>query len=140
MTGNGKHRTARCLWRWVFSVILCLVLASPRRASAIENVGYNGPIVGPIIGALAGVVVITVVVVYEIRKKRAITGCTVSGEGGIVLVDKKDKHLYLLSGNIVGIKPGERMVIRGKKINPKGGQPLSWEAKEIKKDLGLCQP
>jgi|ERR1700722_6081873 hypothetical protein len=140
MTRDGTQVAARCIWRWTLSVILCLVVASPTRASASEKIGYSGPVVGPIVGALAGVIVITIVVVYETRKKRAITGCTAPGEGGIVLADEKDKHLYLLSGNVDGIKLGERMVIRGKKIKPNGGQPLSWEVKEIKKDLGLCQP
>jgi hypothetical protein len=139
MTGDVTHRTAGRLWRWIFSVVLCLVLASPRRASASEKIGYNGPIVGPIVGALAAVVVVTIVVVYEVRKKRAITGCTASGEGGIVLTDEKDRHAYLLSGNIAAIKPGERMILRGKRIKPNGGQSLGWEIKEIKQDLGLCR-
>jgi hypothetical protein len=57
------------------------------------------------------------------------------------VTDEKDKRTYVLSGNTAGIKPGDRMTLQGKKIKPKGtDKTLTWEAKNVTKDFGVCQP
>ena len=46
----------------------------------------------------------------------------------------------MLSGNVAGIKPGDRMKLQGNKT--KGGAPdktLGWETKKVIKDFGVCQ-
>ncbi len=55
--------------------------------------------------------------------------------------DEKDKQIYALSGNTVGIKPGDRMKLQGKKVKPKSpDKTLVWETREVNRDFGLCQP
>jgi hypothetical protein len=86
------------------------------------------------------VVVVTVIVIHESRKQRAITGCVTSGPSGMAITDEKDKRTYALSGDTVGITPGDRMKLQGKKIKPKGpDKTLGWEAKKVAKDFGVCQ-
>jgi hypothetical protein len=41
----------------------------------------------------------------------------------------------------VGIKPGDRMRLQGKKVTPKSpDKTLVWETREVNRDFGLCQP
>jgi len=41
----------------------------------------------------------------------------------------------------LGVKPGDRMRLRGKKVKPKGpDKKLVWETREVNRDYGLCQP
>ena len=56
------------------------------------------------------------------------------------VTDEKDKRLYALSGDTAGVKPGERMTLRGKKFKSNEGKPPFWETKKIVKDFGVCQP
>jgi hypothetical protein len=65
-------------------------LAVPAEAQIIsEPIGPSGgPIIGAIVGTAASVVVATVVVIHY-SKKRAITGCVISGESGMTLTDEK---------------------------------------------------
>jgi hypothetical protein len=136
--------TSKYLWRGALIVILGVALARPAVAQIGKISGPIGPSAGPIIagivGAAAAVVVVTVVVIHESTKKRAITGCVISGENGMSVENEKDKRLYALSGDMTGIKPGDRMTLQGKKIKSSGSNPLTWEIKKIAKDLGVCQP
>ncbi|MGC2769536.1 MAG: hypothetical protein WB607_28830 [Candidatus Acidiferrum sp.] len=85
-------------------------------------------------------VAVVAVVVIHYSKKRAITGCVVSGESGMTLTDEKDKQIYKLSGNTTDIKPSDRMKLQGKKIKPKGpDKTLDWEAKKVTEDFGVCR-
>jgi hypothetical protein len=136
--------TSRRLWRGVLMVILGVALATPAVAQIGKISGPIGPSAGPIIagivGAAAAVVIVTVVVIHQSTKKRAITGCVVSGDNGMSVENEKDKRSYALSGNTIGIKPGDRMTLQGKNIGPNGGSLQTWEVRKIIKDLGVCQP
>jgi len=124
-------------------VSLSMALAVPVNAQGVGGpgkIGYSGPIVAPIVGALAAVVVLVIVAVHY-SKKRSITGCVISGQGGMTLADEKDKQIYTLSGDTTGVKPGDRMKVHGKKLKSKGsGETLVWEAKSVSQDLGICKP
>jgi hypothetical protein len=133
--------TQKCLWRGVLVVALCVVLAAPARAQSGGKIGYGGPVVGPIVAVAAALVVVIIVVVHESTKKRRITGCVNSGETGMSVMDEKDKRIYALSGNTTDIKPGDRVTLRGKKVNPNGAtKPLTWKVNMETKDFGACQP
>jgi hypothetical protein len=85
--------------------------------------------------------VVATVVIVHYSKKRAITGCVVSGESGMTLTDEKDKQTYMLSGDTTDIKPGDRMKLKGKKVKPKGpDKTLVWEARQVSKNYGACPP
>ena len=130
--------SSRDLWRWVLIVALTAVLTTPARADKLQTEGEE--IVIGIVAVSVALVVGTVLIIHY-SKKRTITGCVSSGETGMTVADEKDKQIYALSGNIVGIKPGDRMRLQGKKVTPKiPDQTLVWETREVNRDFGLCQP
>jgi len=129
---------SRDLWRGVLIVALSVVLITPARADKLQTAGEE--IVIGIVAVSAALVVATVLIIHY-SKKRTITGCVSSGETGMTVTDEKDKQIYALSGNTVGIKPGDRMKLQGKKVKPKSpDKTLAWETREVNRDFGLCQP
>jgi hypothetical protein len=138
--------TSKCAWCGVLIIALSVTLAVPAKAQGfpfpsgpIEGVP-GGLIVAGVLVTAAALIVITVVVVHY-SKKRAITGCVISGESGMTVTDEKDKHLYMLSGNTTGVKPGYRMKLQGKKVKQKGpDKTLVWEARLVSKNYGACSP
>jgi hypothetical protein len=130
--------TRKNLWRAVLIVVLSVVLATPVKANGFPSAA--GFIAGAV-AAVAAVVIVTVVVVHEASKTRRITGCVKSGENGMSLMNETDKRTYMLSGNTIDVKPGDRVTLQGKKVKPKGAdKPLAWEVKKETKDFGACQP
>jgi len=130
--------TSRYLWRGITIVALSVVLVTPARADKLQTEGEE--IVIGIVAVAAALVVATVLVIHY-SKKRTITGCVSSGENGTSITDEKDKQTYALSGNTVGIRPGDRMRLQGKKVKPKDSdKTVVWEIKQVNKDFGLCQP
>ncbi len=130
--------TQKFFWRGVMILALCVALATPTRADTISNDARN--VVIGIVAVSVALVVITVVIVHESRKKRTVTGCVISGANGMSVTDEKDKRIYALSGNTSDIKPGDRVTLHGKKVNPKGANaPLAWDVSNETKDFGACQ-
>ena len=124
--------------RGVLIVALSVVLVTPVRADKLQTEGEE--IVIGIVAVSAALVVATVLIIHY-SKKRTITGCVSSGETGMTVTDERDKQIYALSGNTVGIKPGDRMKLQGKKVKPKSpDKTLVWETSEVNRDFGLCQP
>ncbi len=134
--------TSKYAWCGVLIVVLGLALAKPAEAQFINGqIGPSaGPIVAGIVGTAAALAVVTVLVIHY-SKKRAITGCVVSGDSGMTLIDEKDKQIYMLSGDTTDIKPGDRMKLKGKKVRPKSpNKTLVWEARQVSKNYGACPP
>jgi len=130
--------TSTYLWRTVLIVALTVVLITPVRADKFQTVGDE--IVIGIVAVGAGLVVATVLIIHY-SKKRAITGCVTSGENGMMVTDEKDKQTYALSGDTAGIKPDERMKLRGKKVKARNhDKTIMWEVREVSGDFGVCQP
>jgi hypothetical protein len=115
-----------------------MVLATPARADKLQTEGEE--IVIGIVAVGVAVVVATVLIIHY-SKKRKTTGCVNSGEGGKTVTDEKDKRVCVLSGNMVGVKPGDRVTLLGLKSKPKAPDTtLVWETKAVTKDFGVCQP
>lgn len=127
----------KSFWRLAVIFILCLALAKGAKADSLKTTGEL--VIVAVVAVAAAVVVVTVLVVNQ-AKGRTITGCVNSGEGGMLVTDEKDKHVYVLSGNTAGVKPGERMSLAGRKIKSNSGRTLVWETKKIRKNFGSCQP
>ena len=126
------------LGRGVLIVALSVVVVTPAQADKLQTEGEE--IVIGIVAVSAALVVGTVLIIHY-SKKRTMTGCVSSGETGMTVTDEKDKQIYALSGNTVGIKPGNRMRLQGKKVKPKDSdKTVVWEIKQVNKDFGLCQP
>jgi hypothetical protein len=128
----------RSFGRVVLAVVLCALLATPARADLKSQVS-NDIVAGVVVAA--AVVVVAAILIVHYSKKRTVTGCISSGPNGMTVTDEKDRQIYTLSGNIVGIKPGDRMKLHGKKIKLKDhDKGLVWEAKDVARDFGVCQP
>jgi hypothetical protein len=129
----------KTFWRGVLIVVLSLALAAPARADKLQTIGHNIEI-GIVLVAAALATVVTVVVIHY-SKKRTIMGCVGSGVRGMTVTDEKDRQTYALSGNTVGVIPGNRMKLKGKKVKPKApDNTLVWEATDVTKDFGICRP
>ncbi|MGB6677139.1 MAG: hypothetical protein WBE44_10645 [Terriglobales bacterium] len=134
--------TSKYAWCGVLIIAFGVAVATPAEAQFINGqIGPSaGPIVAGIVGTAAAVVVVTVLVIHY-SKKRAITGCVVSAQSGMTLIDEKDKQTYMLSGDTTGIKAGDRMKLKGKKVKPKDpDRTLVWEARQVSKNYGACSP
>jgi hypothetical protein len=116
----------------------------PVEAKVLKDVGPDAKLGAESAGVVAlyvAVVVVVAIVVIHYSKKRTVTGCVSAGANGTTVTDEGDRHLYMLSGNTVGITVGNRVKLRGKNIKLKDSdQKLIWEAKRVVKDFGVCQP
>lgn len=131
--------TSRCLWCVVLIVTLSVVFVTPARANSSET-GAKEVVIGIAAGAAAVGVIATMLIIHY-SKKRTITGCIHSADKGMTITDEKDAQMYALSGNTADIRPGDRMSLQGKKVKSKGSDStLTWEAKKVTKDFGVCQP
>ena len=119
-------------------VALTMGLAVPAKAVNAEGVVI---IVAATTAVAAIAVFVTVASVQHRRKKIVITGCVLSGEKGMTVTDEEDRKVYLLSGETTAIRQGDRMKLRGRKVRSTGPDKARlWEAKEVLKDFGVCQP
>jgi hypothetical protein len=133
-------------WRALVILGFSLALCMPAEAQAPSFGGgpIGGVTTGEIVGAVAAaaaVVVVVVIVAIHYSKKRTITGCVTSGANGMTVTDEKDNQVYALSSSPDGVKPGDRMKLRGKRVKSKSpDKVLVWETKSVAKDYGVCQP
>ena len=129
--------TQKSLWRGALVFVLCLALATPARADKLSD-AEAGIIVGIVVVAIGLTFGVAFVAVHYSRK-RNLTGCVVSGPGGMSVTDEGDKKIYTLSGNTAGITPGNRMKLHGKKIKSQlPDKTLTWETSKVNKDFGVC--
>ena len=115
-------------------VALTVVLPLPARAANAETV----LIAIAATTVAATIAVVTLASIHHRRQKIAITGCTVSVDKAITVIDEEDRKRYLLSGDITGVRPGDRMRLEGKKA--KGpDKALVWKVEAVIRDFGACQ-
>lgn len=97
--------------------------------------GYSSAAKGAGIGAgaPAGVGVLFLAMHYHGR----VTGCVQTGDDGLRLLDEKNKKTYALVSGDVYLKPGERVLLKGKTSKSDGGTQ-TFTAKKLIKDLGSC--
>lgn len=95
--------------------------------------GYGkGKAIGVGVGAAAGAGVLF----YALHHRGSVTGCIVSKDDQVSLVDKKN-HAYLIVPGAVSVKPGERVELRGRKSKDEAGTP-TFQATKLVKSLGTC--
>ena len=97
--------------------------------------GYSSAAKGAGIGAgaAAGVGVLFLAMHYHGR----VTGCVQPADDGMRLLDEKNKKTYALVSGDVYLKPGERVLLKGKTSKNDGGTQ-TFTAKKLIKDLGSC--
>jgi hypothetical protein len=128
--------SSKYLWRVALILILSVTLAANIDADQLQT-DADRFLALAAVGTVA-IVVVVVLVVREAAKKRVITGCVNSGDHGMTLTDEKDKHVYALSGDISGVKAGERMTLQGRRFKANGSTAFLWETKKVTKDFGVC--
>jgi len=120
-------------------IALGVALCAPARADSLKTTGEH--IVIGIVAVTATIAVVATVLVIHYSKKRSLTGCVNSATDGLTLTDEKDGKIYSLSGDTSGIKPGDRMKLKGAKVKPQGpDKRLVWETRDVAKDFGACRP
>jgi hypothetical protein len=134
-------RISKYFWCGVMIVGLSPALAMPANAQ-LAGIGASGNAIFWVGGAVVAVTVAVVtVVVIHYSKKRTITGCVNPGVNGLTVTDEKNERIYALSGDTTGIKPGDRMKLKGKKVKSKGSHKTPvWEIRGLAKDFGVCPP
>lgn len=84
-------------------------------------------------GAAAGAGALFLALHYHGR----VTGCVQPGDDGLRLLDEKKNKSYALVPGDVYVKPGERVLLKGKTSKGDGGKQ-TFTAKKLIKDLGSC--
>ncbi len=116
---------------------LCLVLVVPAQAGNYRTDGEL-LLVGIIAVSAAVGVLLTVLILHHNQHNAAITGCVSSGPGGLRLADEKDHRTYKLTGDTTAIKAGDRMSLRGNRMND--GDSFVFQTWSVRRDFGACRP
>jgi hypothetical protein len=133
------NMTQKRFWCGILIVVLIVGLAKPARADKL-TAGVAGIIVAIVVVGVALAFVVPATIIHY-TKKRTITGCVSLGANGMSVTDERDKQIYTLSGETTAIRPGDRMKLRGRKVRSTGPDKARlWEAKEVLKNFGVCQP
>ena len=74
---------------------------------------------------------------YAVHHGHSLSGCAVSASDGLQLQNRGDGQTYTLSGEVAGIKPGDRVRVSGKKAKNTGG-PQQFVVEKLTKDYGVC--
>jgi hypothetical protein len=129
--------TSNVVGRAALIAVVSVALIIPARGESVNTAGEE-IVAGIVVVSVAAGVLVTVLVLHYKHKKVAITGCVISAQNGLSLTDEKDKRRYILSGDPVGIKPGDRMTLEGNRRS-REKNPV-FDAKRVIKDFGVCQP
>ena len=125
-------------WAGLF---LCASLSVASRSAVAQNGSSNNfdfSFTGIKIGIVVGAVAVGGLVVYlVIPKQKTIEGCVESASGMTVLTNEKDHRPYELISDVVVIRPGQRLKLKGKKRKDKSG---AWQlrVKKFVRDDGAC--
>lgn len=116
--------------------LLCVFCLASTQTAKADRIGPGGAEVAGVIvavGALTGVGIY-----YAVHHGHSLRGCASSRPDGIQLLNEGDQHVYLLDGDIDGVKPGDRVRVSGKKMN-NGGNNRQFFVKKLSKNYGPCK-
>lgn len=98
--------------------------------------GYgSGAAIGAGVAAAAAGVGIAYFVLHN---HGSLVGCVEQSSEGIKLKTEKNKNTYALEGETAGLKPDERVHLKGKKSKDSSGNP-TFEVEKVAKDFGPCK-
>ena len=104
--------------------------------------GTIGPSTGEIVGIAVGIVAagaaLGVGIYFAVKHSHTVTGCARSTADGMTLTTASDKHTYSLTGDVAGIKPGNRVRVSGKKEKEKSTGSAQFLVEKVSKDFGAC--
>ena len=132
-------------------VVACMVLASAEVPVLAEKhqdqppplfTGSIGPSTGEIVGILVGIAAvgagIGVGIYFAVKHNHSVTGCARSTSDGMTLTTESDKQTYPLTGEVAGIKAGNRVRVSGKKAKEKSSGARKFLVEKVSKDFGSC--
>ncbi|HTV08975.1 MAG TPA: hypothetical protein VMD97_08040 [Candidatus Aquilonibacter sp.] len=126
------------LQRKLTAIVLCLTVLflTPRHAES--QIGpTKGQVTGIIIGIVAVGAAIGVGIFLILHRSPSVTGCTASQGDSLTLLSEADRQTYALSGDISGIRSGERVHVSGKKSKDSSGNHI-FVVTKVGKDYGPC--
>ncbi len=130
--------TQRRLWSGVLVAVLTLSVAEPVRAEDHSLNTAADEIVLAIVVVAAAIGIVAIVLVHHYSATSTITGCVKTETNGMSVTNEKDQRNYALSGSVIGIKPGDRVALKGKR--KAAGKTFVFEAQKVTRDFGACQP
>lgn len=132
-------------------VAACMLLASAEGPVLAEKhqdqpppffTGSIGPSTGEIVGIAVGIVAVGVGIglgiYFGVKHNHSVTGCVRSTADGMTLTTESDKQTYALTGDVAGIKSGNRVRVSGKKSKEKSAGTAQFLVEKVSKDLGAC--
>lgn len=121
-------------------MVLVVAISAPASAQFVpNNIGNSNGLQNAAVAAIAVAGGVTILVLYLVLRKPSITGCIQSSNGVTSLTDEKHHRTYALADAGMGLKPGERVKLKGKKSTAKDGT-VTFRVKEIEQDYGVCTP
>lgn len=122
---------------------LYLVTLLPGSAQKRQYVGgIPGATTGRVTAVVLGTIGVTAGItfgVYEaVKHAHTVTGCARAGPDGLQLTSESDRQTYSLIGEVVAIKPGERVRVSGKANKAKSPGTSEFLVEKISKHLGPC--
>jgi hypothetical protein len=127
------------LKRSLIVLFICVFCFATTKTASAGIVGASDGKTAGVIIALVGVgVVIGVGVYFAVHHGHSLKGCASSGPGGIQLLNESDQQTYALTGDVDGIKAGNRVRISGNKKKPTGAG-RQFVASKLSQDYGPCK-
>jgi hypothetical protein len=131
--------------RWIrFAAAVSLSAVSGFGQYPAGTPGYNPPSggyhssTGIAIGAGAAAAVGIGYLVLRNHNHATVSGCVQSADSVDTLLDSKHNTYTLINSESVPLKAGERVELRGKRVQRNSG-PLAFEVHGLVKDYGPCQ-
>jgi hypothetical protein len=90
------------------------------------------------VGIVAVGAAIGVGIYFAVKHNHSMTGCARSTADGLTLTTESDKQTYALTGDVAGIKPGNRVRVSGKKSKEKSTGTSQFLVEKVSKDFGAC--
>lgn len=122
------------LRRCVAGVVVCLLLLTCSKQAKADALSRDVTLV--FVGVAAVAAAITVGIVYAVRHKPSLTGCTTHGPNGLALKNEGDGKTYALDGDLAKLTEGQRVRVRGKKKD--AGATKQFAVIEVTKNYGAC--
>jgi hypothetical protein len=121
-------------------VLICIFasLALSRPAEA-QQIGISKGQFAGIVAAVIAIPIVIGTVLYFVLRQPRLMGCVVQRADGLELMNEGDSQTYLLSGDVAGLKAGERVKVTGKKQKKAASGPRLLLVTSLKNDYGACK-
>ena len=122
-------------------VVAVLFMSPARPARAQILITHDAGKLAGIAGGLAAIGAgIGIGVYVAVHHNHRLTGCAITGTGGLQLRSAGDSQTYALVGEVSAIKFGERVRLSGKKSKKSGDDaPREFLVERLDKDFGACE-